>query len=62
MGFRVVRQFGEGITPSTAKAYRVETTELITEGEAFKLMAELGSPYEGRKYEEREVPNEQLPR
>lgn len=50
--FRLVRVFGEGITPSTAKAYRVETVELVTEAEAFKLMKELDSPYEGRKYEE----------
>ena len=50
--FRVVRQFGSGISQSTANAYRVESTELLTEGEAFKLLAELGSPYVGRKYEE----------
>jgi len=53
---RVVRQFGSGITPSTAKAYRVETTELLTEGEAFQLLEELGSPYRGRKYEESKPP------
>lgn len=50
--FRVVRVFGQGITPSVSRAYRVETTELLTENEAFKLMKELGSPYIGRKYEE----------
>lgn len=50
--FRVVRQFGSGITPSTSKAYRVESVDLMTESEAFKLMQELGSPYEGRKYED----------
>jgi hypothetical protein len=50
--FRVVRQFGSNIRPTEAKAYRVETTDLLTESEAFKLMADLGSPYVGRKYEE----------
>lgn len=52
MKLRLVRQFGEGLDPSKNKAYRVETAELLTETEAFKLMEELGSPYEGRKYEE----------
>lgn len=50
--FRVVRVFGSGITPSTSEAYRVESVGLLTEREAFKLLEELGSPYEGRKYEE----------
>ena len=50
--FRVVRQFGGGLNPSVSKAYRVESTELMTESEAFKLLEQLGSPYEGRKYEE----------
>jgi hypothetical protein len=54
---RVVRQFGSGITPSTAKAYRLESVELLTESEAFKLMAALGSPYIGRKYEPEVKPN-----
>lgn len=49
--FRLVRVFGEGITPSTSKAYRVESVELVTESEAFNILEELGSPYEGRKYE-----------
>jgi len=48
--FRVVRAFGSSVTPSTAKAYRVETTELLTENEAFQLLEELDSKYEGRKY------------
>jgi hypothetical protein len=51
--FRLVRQFGNGITPSTDKAYRVESSELLTENEGFKLMAELDSKYSGRKYEEK---------
>ena len=55
MKLRVVRQFGSGITPSVSKAYRVETVELMTENEAFKLMEEMGSPYEGRKYEEKKA-------
>lgn len=55
--FRVVKVFGEGITPSVAKSYRVETVDLLTEGEAFKLMEELGSPYAGRKYEDRKPVN-----
>lgn len=50
--FRIVRVFGEGVRPTTAKAYRVETVELMTENEAFQLMQELGSPYIGRKYED----------
>ena len=50
--FRIVRVFGSGITPTTNRAYRVESTELLTEDEAFKLLKELDSPYEGRKYEE----------
>lgn len=54
--FRVVRQFGAGLTPSEARAYRVESTELLTEAEAFKLLSELGSPYEGRKYEDSPPP------
>ena len=49
--FRVVRTFGKGIDKTTHKAYRVETVELLTESEAFKLMEELDSPYQGRKYE-----------
>lgn len=52
MKFRVVRTFGPGLNPSTNKAYRVETVELLTETEAFKLLEQLGSAYEGRKYEE----------
>lgn len=48
--FRVVRVFGSGITPSTSEAYRVESADLMTESEAFKLLEALGSPYEGRKY------------
>ena len=53
MKFRVVRQFAKGLNPSEAKAYRVETTDLLTESEAFELMKELDSPYVGRKYEEK---------
>jgi len=48
--FRVVRQFGGGLNKTVDKAYRVETTDLLTEKEAFKLMKDLDSPYLGRKY------------
>lgn len=50
--FRLVRNFGGGITKTTEKAYRVETTALLSEKEGFKLMKMLGSDYVGRKYEE----------
>lgn len=50
--FRIVRQFNGQTSQTEARAYRVETVELLTENEAFKLMAELRSPYVGRKYEE----------
>lgn len=59
--FRVVRQFGEGLDPSKNKAYRVETTELLTEAEAFKLLKELDSPYAGRKYDEDKPPRYSAP-
>lgn len=49
--FRMVRQFGSGLNITDSRAYRVESTELLTEAEAYKLMESLGSPYEGRKYE-----------
>lgn len=48
--FRLVRQFGTHIRPTDSKVYRVETVELLTEGEAFRLMRELDSPYVGSKY------------
>jgi hypothetical protein len=57
--FRLVRQFGSNISQSESRAYKVETTELLTEAEAFKLMEELGSPYIGRKYEESKGKHEQ---
>lgn len=63
MKFRMVRSTTP--SPSEAKAYRVETTELMTEAEAMLLMRQLQSPYEGHKYEPRaarwpvsEQPNE----
>jgi len=48
--FRIVRSFGAGITPSTEKAYRVETVEPMSEQEAMQLLRDLGSPYTGQKY------------
>lgn len=53
MKFRVVKSFAQGITPTTEKSYRVESVELMSESDAFKLLEALGSPYEGRKYEEK---------
>ena len=48
MMYRLVRQMSEN--PSEARAYRVETVELMTEREAMQLMRDLGSPYLGDKY------------
>ena len=48
--FRIVRSNGSGITPSTERAYRVETVEPMSESEAMQLMRDLGSPYIGQKY------------
>ena len=39
--FRLVRTFGNGITPSTEKAYRVESTHLNSELEALTLLNDL---------------------
>lgn len=36
--FRIVRAFGNGITPSTEKAYRVESTHLTSELDALSLL------------------------
>lgn len=36
--FRIVRSFGNGITPSTEKAYRVESAHLMTEHDALSLL------------------------
>lgn len=47
--YRVVRCFGGGITPSTDRAYKVETVELLTEQEAMQIMRDLDSPYVGAK-------------
>lgn len=49
--FRLVRQFNGKTSTSESKAYRVETTALMTEQEAMQLMRDLGSPYQGQKYE-----------
>lgn len=52
MPFRMRRVFSGGTTPSTEKAYRVESTELLTEREALQTLRDLGSPYQGRKYDD----------
>lgn len=49
---RMVRVFGPGISPSESRAYKVETVDLLTEKEAQALMRELGSPYQGMKYDD----------
>lgn len=54
--FRMVRCFGKGISPSESRAYRVETSVLMTEREAMALMRELGSPYVGMKYDDNPLP------
>lgn len=36
--FRIVRSFGNGITPSTEKAYRVESAHLVSEHDALSLL------------------------
>lgn len=51
--FRMVRSFGAGLNLSDSKAYRVESVELMTEQEAMGLMRILGSPYQGKKYDDR---------
>lgn len=50
--YRMVRQFSGKISTSESRAYRVETVELLTEQEATQLMRDLGSPYEGKKYDD----------
>ena len=49
--FRMVRV--SSAYPNENRAYRVESTELLTEQEAMLLMRELGSPYQGKKYDDR---------
>lgn len=50
--FRMRRVFSGGTTPSTEKAYRVESTELLSEVQALQALRDLGSPYQGRKYDD----------
>lgn len=50
--FRMVRVFGPGISPSESRAYKVETVGLLTEKEAQALMRNLGTPYQGMKYDD----------
>lgn len=50
--FRLVRAFAPGVNPSTEKAYRVETAQLMSEQQALGVLRDLGSPYSGRKYED----------
>jgi hypothetical protein len=49
--FRMVRQFG-GINLTESRAYRVESTALMTEQEAMQMMRDLNSPYKGQKYDD----------
>lgn len=46
--FRIVRSFGNGITPSTEKAYRVESTHLMTEHDALSLLDSINTVGEFR--------------
>lgn len=50
--FRLVRQFDGKTSTSESRAYRVETVALMTEQEAMQLMRDLGSPYQGQKYDD----------
>lgn len=50
--FRMTRMFGGGITPSTERAYKVESAQPMTEQEALQTLRDLGSAYEGRKYDD----------
>lgn len=40
---RLVRIFGNGVTPSTERAYRVESAHLMSEHDALTLLKELNS-------------------
>lgn len=58
--FRLVRQFDGKTSTSESRAYRVETTALMTEQEAMQLMRDLGSPYHGQKYDDKLVDPDKL--
>ncbi len=51
MKYRMVRQFGNDTSDN--KVYRVETVECLTAQEAMQLLRDLGSPYNGRLYDDR---------
>lgn len=46
--FRIVRSFGNGITPSTEKAYRVESAHLMSEHDALSLLDSINTVGEFR--------------
>jgi hypothetical protein len=56
MKYRMVRQFGQGIDP--ARPYRVETEDTLSERDAMALLRELGSPYNGRLFDDRPAPRQ----
>lgn len=47
---RLVRVFGNGITPSTEKAYRVESVNLTSEHDALTLVNDLNSWENSREF------------
>jgi hypothetical protein len=46
--FRLVRTFSNGVTPSTEKAYRVESAHLTSERDALSLLNDLHLSHEGQ--------------